>query len=228
MHTELGLREVTMQGDKLIIESHHRSAAERIAVMVSARATTCSTPYVISIAGESGSGKSEIARALADVLTEYRLTSVVLQQDDYFVYPPFANDSRRREDIRRVGPQEVQLDWIDRNIKSIVDGADFIEKPLVFYEENRIEVEKVNVHGCRIVIAEGTYTSLLKNTQLRIFIDRTYIQTLATRRKRARETADPFIERVLKLEHDIIQRHKAGADIVIHSNYSVQESVLKA
>lgn len=217
-----------MRGDKLIIESHHQRAAERIVTMISACITDRSSPYAISIAGESGSGKSEMAQALADELTKYQFKSVVLQQDDYFVYPPFTNDSRRREDIHRVGPQEVQLDWIDRNIGAIVDGADSIEKPLVFYEENRIETEKVDVHECRAVIAEGTYTSLLKNMHLRLFIDRTYIQTLATRRKRDREASDPFIERVLKLEHDIIKQHKAWADIVINSDYSVQELVLKA
>ncbi len=216
-----------MQGDRLVIESHHRKAAEQIAAMISARITSHPTPYAIGVAGESGSGKSEMAQALADKLTGYQFKSVVLQQDDYFVYPPFTNDSRRREDICRVGSQEVQLDWIDRNIGAIVDGTDFIEKPLVFYEENRIEIEKVDVRACRIVIAEGTYTSLLKNVHLRLFIDRTYIQTLDTRRKRAREAADPFIERVLRLEHNIIKQHKAWADIVINSDYSVQELVLK-
>lgn len=216
-----------MRGDKLIIKIHHQRAAERIAALISTRITSHSTPYVISIAGESGSGKSEIAQALANEFSGHQFRSVILQQDDYFVYPPFTNDSRRREDIRRVGPQEVQLDWIDRNIRSIVDGTDSIEKPLIFYEEDRSEIEKVDVRGCRVVIAEGTYTSLLKNTHLRLFIDRTYIQTLATRRKRAREAADPFIEQVLKREHDIIKRHKAWANIVIKSDYSVQDFVLE-
>ena len=217
-----------MQGDKLIIKSHHRCAAQRIAAMISTRITSHSTPYVISIAGESGSGKSEIAQALADEFSGHQFRSVILQQDDYFVYPPFTNDSRRREDIRRVGPQEVQLDWIECNIGAIMDGASSIEKPLVFYDNNRIEIEEVDVQGCRVVIAEGTYTSLLKNVHLRLFIDRTYIQTLETRRKRAREASDPFIDRVLKLEHDIIKQHKAWADIVITSDYSVQELVPKA
>jgi len=217
-----------MQGDRLIIESHHLVAAERIAAMISARAAAHSTPYAISIAGESGSGKSEMAQALADELTRQRLKSIVLQQDDYFVYPPSTNDSRRREDIRRVGPQEVQLDWMDRNIKAIVDGTDSIEKPLVFYEDNRVEVEEVDVRGNRVVIAEGTYTSLLKNSHFRIFIDRTYIQTLETRRKRGREAPDPFIERVLELEHEIIKKHKTGADVVISADYCVHEPIRKA
>lgn len=210
-----------MQGDKLIIESRHRLAAQRVASMLSARITSCSTPYAISIAGESGSGKSEIAQALADEFARHQFKSVILQQDDYFVYPPLSNHSRRRDDIHRVGPREVQLDWIDRNIGAIVDGASSIEKPLVFYHDDRIEIERVDVHGCHAVIAEGTYTSLLKNVHLRLFIDRTYIQTLETRRLRAREAADPFIERVLKLEHEIIKQHKAWADIVINSDYSV-------
>ena len=217
-----------MQGDRLIIESHHFLAAKQIAAMISARTAANFTSYAISIAGESGSGKSEIAQALADELTRQQLKSIVLQQDDYFVYPPSTNDSRRREDIHRVGPQEVQLDWIDRNIKAIVDGTDSIKKPLVFYADNRIAVEEVDVRGYQVVIAEGTYTSLLKNIHFRIFIDRTYIQTLDTRNKRAREAPDPFIERVLELEHEIIKKHKTEADVVIAADYSVHESIQKA
>ncbi len=216
-----------MWGDKLIIETHHQLAARRIAAMISARTTSRSTPFAISVAGDSGSGKSEIARALADELAGYQIKSVILQQDDYFVYPPTTNDSRRREDICRVGPQEVRLDWIDRNIGSILEGTDSIEKPLVTYREDRSEIEQLDVRDCRVVIAEGTYTSLLRNVDLRIFIDRTYIQTIEARRKRAREVADPFIEQVLKLEHDIIKQHMAWADIVVNSDYSVQELVLK-
>jgi len=216
-----------MQGDKLLIEGHHRQAAERIVAILAPLIASCATPYTLSIAGESGSGKSELAQALADVLQEQQLKTVILQQDDYFRYPPITNDSRRRADICRVGPQEVQLNWIDRNIGSILDGVHSIEKPLVLYEEDRVEIEEVDVQGSRVVIAEGTYTSLLKNIRLRLFIDRTYIQTFAMRRQRAREAANSFIERVLQREHDIIRQHKTRADIVINSDYSVQEFVLK-
>lgn len=217
-----------MRGDKLLIERHHLAAADRIANLLLARIAADASPYAISIAGESGSGKSEVAEALAESLARLSLKTLILQQDDYFIFPPMTNDARRRETIDRVGPQEVQLDWIDRNIEAIVHGAEVIHKPLVFYAENRIEIQDIPVQGYRVVIAEGTYTTLLEHVDLRIFIDRTYVQTLEARRKRAREAPDPFIERVLALEHNIIKEQKTKADIVIDDDYAVQETIRKA
>jgi uridine kinase len=74
------------------------------------------------------------------------------------------------------------------------------------------------------VIAEGTYTSLLNNADIRVFIDRNYNDTRAHRVKRVRDESelDEFVERVLKIEHQIISSHKARADYIIKRDYDVQ------
>ena len=66
-----------------------------------------------------------------------------------------------------------------------------------------------------LVIAEGTYTSLLENVDLRAFIDRNYRQTKKARLTRARDPDVDFLEKVLEIEHQEISRHKARADVVI-------------
>ncbi|MFB3140321.1 MAG: helicase HerA domain-containing protein [Candidatus Acidiferrales bacterium] len=177
--------------------------------------------YALAIAGESGSGKSELAAALAERLLEKGFKSIILQQDDYFVYPPKTNAAKRRQDIQWVGASEVRLDLLDRNIQEALDNKDEITKPLVIYQEDRIIQEAIKLQGVKVVIAEGTYTTLLQNVHARIFIDRTYVDTKAARLQRAREAPDPWIEEILAVEHRIISAHKSRADVIITRDYSV-------
>lgn len=214
-----------MQGDTIIIEPHHRAAARAIVPILVPRITASKGKYTITVAGESGSGKSETAMAIAEALTEKQVASVILQQDDYFVYPPISNDRARREDIGWVGPQEVKLNLLDDHLRSFLDGSESIEKPLVIYEDDRVTTEMISLQGADVAIAEGTYTTLLDNANARIFIDRSYEDTRAHREKRKRHASelDPFLDNVLKIEHEIISTHKARADIVIGKDFSVAE-----
>jgi uridine kinase len=214
-----------MKGDRIIVEEHHRRAATRIAALVRARIEVTQGRSVITVAGESGSGKSETARALADALLADGIRSVILGQDDYFVLPPRSNDERRRADPEWLGPHvEVRMDLLDANLEEAREGRPLIVKPLVDYDANTIGEETVSLEGVRVVIAEGTYTSLLRHVDTRIFIARSRRDTLAHRRKRNRgsEAGDPFIERVLETEHTIIAGHGHLADFVITRDYDVQ------
>ena len=212
-----------MRGDKIIVEEHHRGAAAEIVPVLLPRIRESGGKYTISVAGESGSGKSETATAIADALAEEGIDSIIFQQDDYFVYPPKSNDRARRDDITWVGPQEVRLDLLDEHLNAFRDGAASIDKPLVVYETDSVTAEDMPTAEARVAIAEGTYTSLLENIDIRVFIARDYEETRAHREKRKRDAAelDPFIDEVLKIEHATISEHRARADIVINADYSV-------
>ena len=75
----------------------------------------------------------------------------------------------------------------------------------------------------KVVIAEGTYVSLLRHVDRRIFIARNRLETLEHRQRRNRgsEAADPFIEGVLAVEHKIIAGHRALADFVLTRDFDV-------
>jgi len=182
------------------------------------------TRYTITVAGESGSGKSATGRAIADELEKHGIRSVVLGQDDYFVLPPRSNDRERRNDPQWLGPHvEVRLDLLEQNLVAALQGSRGITKPLVDYDSNTIQEETIPLEGIRVLIAEGTYTSLLKHVDTRIFIARDWLETLADRqrRNRGKEIGDPFTEQVLSTEHKIIAGHKQLADFVITKDYEV-------
>ena len=211
-----------MRGDVILVEEHHRRAAGIIAAHIAPAIRETPRRYTVTVAGESGSGKSETAQALAESLAELGITCGIYQQDDYFVLPPRSNDARRREGIDWVGVGEVRLDLLDEHLLAAREGAHEVRKPLVLYEEDTVVEETMSLDGLRVLIAEGTYCTTLRHADTRIFIARNRLETLAAREKRAREPMDTFIEDVLKIEHTIISKHRSDADIVITRDYEVE------
>lgn len=213
-----------MKGDVILVEEHHKRAARLIVPHILDKITEKAARYIITVAGESGSGKSETGKAIADELATHGIQAVILGQDDYFVLSPRMNDAKRREDPEWLGPHvEVKLDLLNQHLKDAIAGKTAIVKPLIEYENPVIGEETISLEGMKVVIAEGTYTSLLKHVDTRVFIARNRLETLEHRKKRSRagEADDPFIENVLVTEHKIIAGHKHLADFVITKEYDV-------
>ncbi|MCD4791194.1 MAG: zeta toxin family protein [Bacteroidales bacterium] len=204
-----------MKGDILIIDENHRKAAKQVVDLIFEKICNRGNKYVITVAGESGAGKSEIADSIAEALEKENIKSFIFGQDDYFVYPPKTNARQREKDINWVGMQEVKRDLLDQNIKDVLDGNYEIIKPLVDFNADKIGKETVNLKDYDVLIAEGTYTTTLKNADCRVFINRNKLDTLESRKKRAREKQDEFLEKILTIEHEIISQHKKLADIII-------------
>jgi uridine kinase len=213
-----------MKGDVIVLEENHRRAAGKIVPAIIEKITNKASRYIITVAGESGSGKSETGVAIQEELEKHGIKSVLLGQDDYFVLPPKSNDARRREDPEWLGPHvEVKLDVLEQNLKDAIEGKNEITKPLVDYNKNSVEAKTISLEGIKVLIAEGTYTSLLKNVDTKVFIARNRLDTLEHRQRRNRgdEVGDPFIEQVLMTEHKIIAGHKHLADFIITKDYDV-------
>ncbi|MBN2716934.1 MAG: hypothetical protein JXX14_13865 [Deltaproteobacteria bacterium] len=209
-----------MIGDKLVIEEYHEENGRRVAAACLPEIKKAGRIYTLTVAGESGSGKSETAATTAQELEKAGLRVAILGQDDYFVLPPKSNSAKRKEDISWVGLGEVKLALMDEHLRAAKAGEKTIVKPNVIFEEDRISEETISLEGIDVVIAEGTYTTALKEADFHAFIDKTYHDTLSHRQKRARdETEGAFIETVLEIEHKIISGHKSRAEIILPKQY---------
>ena len=204
-----------MEGDKLVIKDHHVKTAKEVAKVVVPEIKNSKTRYAITVAGESGSGKSETAYTIKQELESHNIKCFIFQQDDYFVYPPKTNAQMREKDINQVGTSEVKLEMLDKNMREAIEGKNEITKPLVYFDEDKIEEEKVSLEGIDVVIAEGTYTTSLSNAHKKVFIDKNYFDTKKTRIERSREKQDDFLEQILEIEHKIISGHKSLAHLII-------------
>ncbi|MCD4730019.1 MAG: hypothetical protein K8R74_05440 [Bacteroidales bacterium] len=212
-----------MKGDILIIDDNHRKAATQVMSFILEEIENSENKYVITVAGESGAGKSEIAASIAEKLEEYKIKSFVFGQDDYFVFPPKTNANRREKDISWVGMQEVKLDLLDQNLEAVLKGFTSLTKPLVDFDDDKIGEESVNLRYYKVLIAEGTYTTTLINVNCKVFIDRNKMDTIESRKKRAREKQNEFLDNILTIEHEIISKHKALADIIISKEFEAKE-----
>ena len=219
-----------MKGERLVLNETHEQVARLIIPKIIESIRSKKTRYIISIAGESGSGKSVTSLAIANELEEQGIKAIILGQDDYFVLPPKKNTDKRQEDPDWLGPHiEVRLDLLERNLKDAIAGKDEIVKPLVDYNADTIEMQAVDLRGVKVVITEGTYTSLLKHVDTKIFISKDWISTREWRlqRNRGNETEDPFTEHLLATEHKIIAGHIYLADFIIDDDNRVIDVALE-
>jgi len=202
----------------------HKRAAQEIVSRIVNEIRRKESRYVITIAGETGSGKTETGKAIKHVLQESGISALLLGQDNYFNLPPLANDAMRKSDPEWLGPhKEVNLLLLEENLLKSVNGADSITIPHIDYNSNnKIDLD-INLKDIKVIIVEGTYTSLLKHVDTRIFIDADYKDTLKYRklRNRGNEVHDPFTEGILETEHKIIAGHKFLADYIITKSYEV-------
>lgn len=215
-----------MKGDIVLIQEHHKHAAEIIVSEIVDQIKAKPSRFVITVAGESGSGKSETGLAIANELEKYGIVSIVLGQDDYFYLPPKLNSAKRHEDPDWLGPHiEVNFKVFEQNIIDAIEYKSEFEKPLVDYNANTIESQTISLDGVKVIIAEGTYTSLLKHVDIKVFISRNWLKTLEDRRKRNRgnEVNDPFTEQILATEHKIIAGHRQLADFIISDEFEVMK-----
>lgn len=207
-----------MIGDVIILKKEYLTQAKSIYNSIKSKLTQ--DKFVIAIGGESGSGKSVSAKALSLILSENNITNHIIHQDDYFFLPPKTNDLRRRENLANVGIHEVNLEKLSENIHQFKQNQKSIIKPIVNYNENTIAEEKVNLEHIQVLLIEGTYVLSLQELEYKIFIERTYKDTLQQRKNRNRDIIDDFGERVLEIEHHIIKKYHTLAHGIIDKNYN--------
>ena len=66
-----------MKGDIIKINENHIKAAKQIIEFILPEIENTNSKYIITIAGESGSGKSEIAASISNLLKEKNIKSFI-------------------------------------------------------------------------------------------------------------------------------------------------------
>jgi uridine kinase len=168
------------------------------------------TRPVCAIAGESGAGKTTLARALVHRLEG----ALILHQDDYFHLPPTQTHARRQRDLGVVGPGEVDLGRLRDHIAAFRAGAPSIDAPVLAPGGDSFTARPTPLEAVCFLIVEGTYAMRLP-ADLRIFVSGTYRETLAARLARGRDPIDALTDRILAIEHDAIAPDRELADIVV-------------
>ncbi|MEY4991617.1 MAG: hypothetical protein RI948_486 [Bacteroidota bacterium] len=179
---------------------------------------------VISIAGESGSGKTHMALAMQAAYAEKGIKAFILHMDDFYILPPADNHQHRLISMQHVGPQEVDLQRLQALLSSFKNGVETLVAPVVHYHENKIEEISYPVAQIDVLIVEGTYAFYVEQTDFNLLMSRDFIQTRSLRadRNRGNEVNDPFIEKVLEKEHELVAAKKEQADAWIDYDFNLK------
>ena len=176
---------------------------------------------VLTVAGESGSGKSITALCLASALNAEGIPTTVLHQDDYFHRPPATNHAYRVANLESVGPQEVNMALLSGHVAAFREGVAVVTVPTVDYEADRFVPQQRSFAACSVLIVEGTYVLAHVEADVGIFLQATSDDTRERRRLRNRDIDAPIVEQVLAIEHPIIARQAERADILIDRDFHI-------
>lgn len=141
-------------------------------------------PYVIGIAGSSGSGKTFFLKSFLNHFAADEIT--LISQDDYYI----PANTKTKEENRLYNfdlPTSIDREAFFQNIKDLFDGKTVFKEEYTFNNSN-IKPKMLEIKPAPILIVEGLfifhYTEINELLDYRIFIDAEESVALARRLKR--------------------------------------------
>jgi uridine kinase len=200
-----------------------REMVVRIARNIATEILQVAPSKIYKISGESGCGKTTLARAIVQLLEEQGKRVLLISQDDFFKLPPRQNHNKRVEDFSWIGPQEVNFELLNACIREALEVKGHTMKiPVMNWERDKQDWVEVSTEKLDAIIIEGTYVLHEKAAdEVGIFFTHTYEDTKEARIARNREVVDDFIQRVLAREHELIAPLRANADFSISKDYRI-------
>jgi len=206
-----------MIGDILLLAEKHQRAARKMEERLRAHPAE---KLVVAIAGESGSGKSELAHALARLLKDVPRTAKILHLDDYFRVPPAERTAwRQHHGIAAVGDGEIDWPRVERHVDAFRRG-ERATLPSIDLLTDQTDQLTTDFAGIPVLIVEGLY-ALRAPADVRVLIDLTYHETRKAQLLRGKEPQTVFRAQVLEREHQVVQSMRHLADWWVTREFDV-------
>ena len=129
-------------------------------------------PFLIGIAGGSGSGKSTVTKKIAEQLSSNG-DIVTIEMDSYYCdHPDLSFEERAR--LNYDHPEAMDFDCLFRDVTTLMNGQE-IDRPNYDFVTHRRLDEKTKVDAATIVVVEGILTfhdsRLRQLCDMRLFVD---------------------------------------------------------
>ncbi len=189
---------------------------------------------IIGIAGGTGSGKTTVARKLAEKLHEH---IVVVSQDSYYKDQSHL-PLEERQKLNFDHPNAIDFDLLVEQVHQLKEGKD-IEQPVYSYLTcSRSTTETVHLSPAPIIIVEGilifTCEKLMDEMDIKVYVDaddddrlmRVIARDIKERGKNVEWVMDRYTKTVKPMYLQFIEPSKRVADIIVpqggHNRVAIQ------
>jgi len=181
------------------------------------------TSLIVGIAGGSGSGKSTVARKVAELLTDISVASVGM--DAYYRNMSHLTFDERKQ-LNWDHPDVVDMQLLGDQLEALASGA-AIEKPVYDFAAHLRTTRTEPVSGADIVIVDGIL--LFWNPRVRalcdikIFVDveadirliRRIRRDMRVRGRNLNDILDQYLATVRPMHEEFVEPTKEFADIIV-------------
>jgi len=192
-------------------------------------------PFVIGVAGGSGSGKSTVTQqVLASFGTE--MVSVVMQDDYYRDQTDLSLDERRRQNYDH--PQAFDWPLLVQHVHALRNG-EAIEMPEYDFTISNRSGKTIPVKPAPVIVIEGLFAlydaDLRKMMSLKIFVDtapdvrfiRRLQRDVAERGRTMESIVNQYMNTVRPMHKQFIEPTKRHADVILpHGAYGPAVDVI--
>jgi uridine kinase len=180
-------------------------------------------PFVIGVAGGSGSGKSTVTRqVLASVGPDM---ASVLYQDDYYLDQSHMSPEERRK-TNYDHPQAFDWPLMVQHLQALRRG-EAIEMPSYDFTQDNRASKTIHLKPAPVIVVEGLFAlydaDLRKMMSLKIFVDtapdvrfiRRLQRDMAERGRSAESVIKQYLDTVRPMHKQFIEPTKRRADVIL-------------
>ncbi|QBE65523.1 uridine kinase [Pseudoduganella lutea] len=181
------------------------------------------SPFVIGVAGGSGSGKSTVSQ---QVLASFgaETVSVVMQDDYYRDQSDVAPDVRRRQNYDH--PDAFDWPLLVQHVQALRNG-EAIQMPVYDFTIDNRSSETILVKPAPVIVIEGLFAlydeALRDMMSLKIFVDtasdvrfiRRMQRDIAERGRSVDSIVNQYLETVRPMHKQFIEPTKRNADVIL-------------
>ena len=182
-----------------------------------------SSPFIIGVAGGSGSGKSTVTREVLSSIGP-EMAAVVMQDDYYLDQSHMSPPDRRKTNYDH--PQAFDWPLMVQHVQALRHGH-AIEMPEYDFAADNRSSKTITVKPAPVIVIEGLFAlydaDLRAMMSLKIFVDtaadvrfiRRLQRDMADRGRSAESVINQYLETVRPMHKQFIEPTKRNADVIL-------------
>jgi uridine kinase len=190
-------------------------------------------PYIIGIAGGSGSGKTSLIRRIKEQFSREEVC--IVSQDDY--YKPRDEQETDAQGVKNFDlPSSIKKKELRADLERLIAGESVFIKEYVFNNENATP-KMIEIKSAPVIVVEGLfvfhYEKLAALFDLKVFVEAKDPHKIARRITRdASERNYPVEDVLYRYQYHVLPSferyilpYKESADVVINNNKNFENGL---